>query len=69
MSSGERRYGDDNSHINQNKGKGCTKKMRTQLEKQPEKRKIQKIQKTIDSESAIRNINDTHKKRDQLLKS
>ena len=33
--------------------------MGTQLEKEPEKRKIEKFEKTIDSESAIRNINDT----------
>ena len=67
MSSAQRRYGGDNLHIDQNKGKGCAKKMKTQLEKEPEKRKIDKIQKPINSESAIRNIDDSQQNETNFL--
>ena len=47
MNSGKRRYGDDESPIDQNKGKGCAKKMGAQLEKEPETRKIEKFEKKL----------------------
>ena len=67
MSSVERRYGGDNSHIDQNKGKSRALKNEDLVKKEPEKRKIDKIQKIIDSESAIKNIDDTQQNKTNFL--